>query len=41
MALNVNQPKSKLGFNATWSMAVAGMDDRGEEDLRCVHPGDV
>jgi amino acid transporter len=25
MALNVNQPKSKLGFNATWSMAVGGM----------------
>jgi amino acid transporter len=23
--LNVNQPKSKLGFNATWSMAVGGM----------------
>ena len=25
MALNVNQSKSKLGFNATWSMAVGGM----------------
>lgn len=25
MDLNVNQPKSKLGFNATWSMAVGGM----------------
>ena len=25
MALNVNQPKSKLGLNATWSMAVGGM----------------
>ena len=25
MALNVNQPKTKLGFNATWSMAVGGM----------------
>jgi hypothetical protein len=23
--LNVIQPKSKLGFNATWSMAVGGM----------------
>ena len=29
MALNVNQPKSKLGFNATWSMAVGGMVDGG------------
>jgi len=25
MALNVNQSKSKLSFNATWSMAVGGM----------------
>lgn len=25
MDLNVNQPTSKLGFNATWSMAVGGM----------------
>ena len=25
MVLNVNQPKSKLGFNATWSMALGGM----------------
>ena len=29
MALNVNQPKSKLGFNATWSMAVGGMGGGG------------
>jgi amino acid transporter len=25
MVLNVNQSKSKLGFKATWSMAVGGM----------------
>ena len=31
----MNQSKSKLGFNVTWSMAVGGMVGGGIFDTRC------